>query len=108
MGWEREIYFLTLELAILPAPTFLLAREQWGIPSRPSWGNRCTEQEPQQLPALKLVMYSRKPRLFTLLPEQPLPGHLLESWGPLREHQALALSPIPLGLRGVCLFIQSR
>lgn len=29
--WGEEIYFLSLEPAILPAPTFLLAREQWGI-----------------------------------------------------------------------------
>lgn len=40
LGWGVEIYFLALEPAILPAPTFLLAREQWGIPRQAFLGQQ--------------------------------------------------------------------
>lgn len=41
----REIYFLALEQPSSLSSTFLLAREQWGTPDRPSWGGRCMGQD---------------------------------------------------------------
>lgn len=69
--WVGEIYFLALEPAILSAPTFLLAREQWDVPREALLGQQVHRAEwmasgPPELPPRGRRML-REPRMLARL-----------------------------------------